>query len=90
MPILLPPRGRSGGRDERAEGARCWGAAEVGLSVLDQSLGFRFWVTEGFRFVEARIMSASNDFNLFETKVDKICHRIDMLENKVLQIYSSR
>ena len=38
--------------------------------------------------VEGRIMTASNDFKCFENKVDKICHRVDMLENKVLLIYN--
>ena len=34
--------------------------------------------------VESRIMTASDDFKSFEHKVDKICHRLDMLENKLL------
>ena len=38
--------------------------------------------------VESRIMTASNDFKSFEHKVDKICHRLDMLENKLLLIYN--
>ena len=38
--------------------------------------------------VEGRIMTASNDFKSFEHKVDKICHRLDMLENKLLLIYN--
>ena len=38
--------------------------------------------------VEGRIMTASNDFKSFENKVDKICHRLDMLENKLLLIYN--
>ena len=37
--------------------------------------------------VEGRIMNASNDFKSFENKVDKIAHRLDMLENKLLLIY---
>ena len=32
--------------------------------------------------VEGRIMTASNDLKSFENKVDKICCRSDMLENK--------
>ena len=39
--------------------------------------------------VETRIQFASNNFKSFEIKVDKICHRIDMLEQKLLQIYSN-
>ena len=38
--------------------------------------------------VENRIMTASNDFKSFEHKVDKICHRLDILENKLLLIYN--
>ena len=38
--------------------------------------------------VEGRIMTASNDFKSFENKVDKICHRLDMLGNKLLLIYN--
>ena len=38
--------------------------------------------------VEGRIMAASNDFKSFEHKVDKICIRLDMLENKLLLIYN--
>ena len=38
--------------------------------------------------VEGRIMAASNDFKYFEHKVDKICIRLDMLENKLLLIYN--
>ena len=38
--------------------------------------------------VEGRIMTASNDFKSFEHKVDKICTRLDMLENKLLLIYN--
>ena len=38
--------------------------------------------------VETRIQFASNDFKSFELKTDKICHRIDLLEQKLLQIYS--
>ena len=38
--------------------------------------------------VEGRIMTASNDFKSFEHKVDKICHRLDILENKLLLIYN--
>ena len=38
--------------------------------------------------VEGRIMNASNDFKSFENKVDKIAHRLDMLENKLLLIYN--
>ena len=38
--------------------------------------------------VEGGIMTASNDFKSFENKVDKICHRLDMLEIKVLLIYN--
>ena len=38
--------------------------------------------------VESIIMTASNDVKSFEHKVDKICHRLDMLENKVLLIYN--
>ena len=38
--------------------------------------------------VEGRIMTASNDFKSFENKVDKICHRLDMLEHKCLLIYN--
>ena len=38
--------------------------------------------------VESRIMTASDDFKSFEHKVDKICHRLDMLENKLLLIYN--
>ena len=38
--------------------------------------------------VGSRIMTASNDFNSFEHKVGKICHRLDMLENKLLLIYN--
>ena len=38
--------------------------------------------------VESRIMTASNDFNSFENKVDKICCRLDMLENKLLLTYN--
>ena len=37
--------------------------------------------------VEGRIMTASNDFKSFENKVDKVCHRLDMLENKWLLIH---
>ena len=38
--------------------------------------------------VESRIITASNDFKSFENKVDKICCRLDMLENKLLLIYN--
>ena len=38
--------------------------------------------------VEARIQFASNDFNSFEIKVDKVCNRIDMLEQKLLYLYN--
>ena len=38
--------------------------------------------------VETRIQIASNDFKSFELKTDKICHRIDLLEQKLLQIYN--
>jgi len=38
--------------------------------------------------VEARIQFASNDFNSFEIKVDKLCNRIDMLEQKLLYLYN--
>ena len=38
--------------------------------------------------VESRIMTASNDFKSFEHKVDNICYRLDMLENKLLLIYN--
>ena len=38
--------------------------------------------------VEGRIMTASNDFKYVEHKVDKICHRLDMLEHKLLLIYN--
>ena len=38
--------------------------------------------------VESIIMTASNDFKSFEHKVDKICIRLDMLENKLLLIYN--
>ena len=38
--------------------------------------------------VEGRIMTASNDFKSFENKVDKICTRLDMFENKLLLIYN--
>ena len=38
--------------------------------------------------VEARIQFASNDFNLFVIKVDKICNRIDTLEQKLLYLYN--
>ena len=38
--------------------------------------------------VEARIQFASNDFNSFEIKVDKICNRIDMLEQKLIYLYN--
>ena len=38
--------------------------------------------------VEGRIMTASNDFESFENKVDKICCRLDMLENELLLIYN--
>ena len=38
--------------------------------------------------VESRIMTASNDFKYVENKVDKICHRLDILENKLLLIYN--
>ena len=38
--------------------------------------------------VESRIMTASNDFKYFENKVDKISYRLDMLEHKLLLIYS--
>ena len=37
--------------------------------------------------VESRITTASNEFKSFEHKVDKICHRLDLLENKLLLIY---
>ena len=38
--------------------------------------------------VEGRIMTASNDFKSFEHKVDKKCHRLDILANKLLLIYN--
>ena len=38
--------------------------------------------------VEGRIMTASTDFKSFEIKVDKICTRLDMFENKILLIYN--
>ena len=38
--------------------------------------------------VEGRIMAASTDFKYFEHEVDKICIRLDMLENKLLLIYN--
>ena len=40
--------------------------------------------------VEARIQFASNDFKLFVIKVDKICNRIDMLEQIILYLYNKR
>ena len=42
----------------------------------------------GNNIVEGRIMTAPNDFKCFENKVDKICHRLDMLENKLILIYN--
>ena len=36
--------------------------------------------------VEARIQFASNGFNTFEIKVDKVCNMIDMLEQKIILI----
>ena len=38
--------------------------------------------------VETRIQFASNNFKSSEIKDDKACHRIDMLEQQLLQIYS--
>ena len=38
--------------------------------------------------VESRIMTASNGFKSVENKVDKICCRLDMLENELLLIYN--
>ena len=38
--------------------------------------------------VEARIQFASNDFNSFAIKVDKMCNRIDMLEQKLIYSYN--
>ena len=38
--------------------------------------------------VEARIQFACHDFNSFEIKVDKICNRIDMLEQKLIYLYN--
>ena len=32
----------------------------------------------------------SNDFNTFEAKVDKIANGIDMLETKIMQLFSIR
>ena len=40
--------------------------------------------------VESRTQNASNDNQPFDNNIDKICHRIDELENKLLQTYSSR
>ena len=38
--------------------------------------------------VEARIQFACNDFNSFEIKIDKVCNRIDMLEQRLIYLYS--
>ena len=38
--------------------------------------------------VETRIQFASSDFKAFEFKTDKICHRIDMLEQKLIYLYN--
>jgi len=40
--------------------------------------------------VEARIQFASNEYKAFENKVDKIAHRIDLLEQKLLHIWNNK
>ena len=53
---------------------------------LAQDFYYKIYVN----IVEALIMTASNDYKLFEHKVDKICHRLDMLEIKLLLLLSNR
>ena len=40
--------------------------------------------------VESRIMTASSDFESFENALGKIIHRLDMLESKLIQVYSNK
>ena len=40
--------------------------------------------------VESRIMTASNDFKLFEHALGKIIHRLGMLESKLMHVYSNK
>ena len=40
--------------------------------------------------VEARIQFASNEYKAFENKFDKIARRIDLLEQKLLQIWNNK
>ena len=40
--------------------------------------------------VESRIMTASNGFNSFENALGQIIHRLDMLESKLMQVYSNK
>ena len=40
--------------------------------------------------VEARIQFASNEYKAFENKVDKVACRIDLLEQKLLQIWNNK
>ena len=40
--------------------------------------------------VEARIQIASNEHKAFENEVDKIAHRIDLLEQQLLHIWNDK
>ena len=40
--------------------------------------------------IETQMRFGSNDFNSFEAKVDKLANRIDMLETKIMYLFSTR
>ena len=62
---------------------------ELGGKVEGYSTVTKFLLERlNHNLVEARIQFASNDFNLFVIKVDKICNRIDMLEQKLIYLYN--
>ena len=70
--------------EEKDRAIKEFGGKIEGYSTVTQFLLERL----NHNIVEARIQFASNDFNSFEIKVDKLCNRIDMLEQKLLYLYN--
>ena len=62
---------------------------ELGGKVEGYSTVTKFLLERlNHNIVEARIQFASNDFNSFEIKVDKLCNRIGMLEQRLIYLYN--
>ena len=62
----------------------------LGRKIEGFDTSTKFLIGRLNNIVEARIQFASNEYKAFENKVDKIAHRIDLLEQKLLHIWNNK